>query len=336
MDSAFINGYVASITDKFGERELRLIRDSLYAYSLNWDIKPMETRVVPAEYQLPVEFKYFMASKKQDGKMSNKSAEQYNLTLGGLLYFCKMPVKDIGTQHIRAYLYETSTNRKTGKPISPYTSNQRKAIIRSFFSWCFANGFITSNPAAILSNERTDGVEPREPFSEEEVEKLKYACKTLRDRAIVETLLATGVRANECINIKRSDINMHDRSICILGKGNKYRTVFFNASAKVALQKYWASLETETNYAFVTLRKPYEQLGKHSLEDRLNKIGKLAGVDKTIPHRFRHTFATRLEERGCPIEVIQELLGHGSIATTTRYAHQNKSRIRAEYNRYIA
>jgi site-specific recombinase XerD len=172
------------------------------------------------------------------------------------------------------------------------------------------------------------------PYNEDESEKLRYACETPREKAIVELLFSTGVRADECLNIKRSDINMQERSIRILGKGNKLRTVFFNASTKLALEKYWATLPDTVEYAFVRERRPYNKMSDGSLTHILEKIAKRANVSNVIPHRFRHTFATRLEERGCPIEVIQELLGHTRVETTTRYAHQNKSRIKAEYNKY--
>lgn len=276
-----------------------------------------------------------MLAKSQDKKINKRSARQYKIELEKMLFFLKLPVKDITTQHLRVFMYTTFKNSRTGEPLSPYTANQRRSIIRSFFSWCCANGFISSDPAAVITTERTDGVKPREAFTEEETEKLKYACANLRDRAFIELLLSTGVRATECVNIKRSDINMHDRSIRVLGKGNKYRTVFFNAPTKIALQNYWTSLGADTDYAFVSLRKPFKQIKKHTLELRVAAVGKQSGVDNAIPHRFRHTFATRLEERGCPIEVIQELLGHSNISTTTRYAHQSSARIKAEYNRYI-
>lgn len=334
MDDTFINGYVASIASKFDSGELRVIRDSLYAYSMNWEIKPLQTELVVAEYELPDEYKYFILSKTQDGKLSSRSVEQYNLVLKDLLYFCKLPVKDITTRHLRAYMFKTFKNQRTGAALSPYTANQRKSIIRSFFSWCYKNGFIESDPAAILSNERTNGIEPRAAFTEEEIVKIKYACANTRERAIVELLLSTGVRAEELVNIKRSDINMQERSVRVLGKGNKLRTVYFNASTKIALEKYWSTLPEESEYAIVRFRRPYTKIARNQLHEAVKAIADRAGVEKAMPHRFRHTFATRLEERGCPIEVIKELLGHSEIATTLRYAHISGSKTQAEYNRY--
>lgn len=334
MDDTFINGYVASIASKFDSGELRVIRDSLYAYSVNWDIKPLKAELAIAEYALPDEYKYFILSKTQDGKLNSRSVEQYDRVLKDLLYFCKLPVKDITTRHLRVYMFKTFKNQRTGKLLSPYTANQRRAIIRSFFSWCCKNGFIPTDPAAILANERTNGIEPREAFTEEEIVKLKYACVNARERAIVELLLSTGVRAEEFVCIKRSDINMQDRSIRVLGKGNKLRTVYFNASTKVALEKYWTTLPEETEYAIVRFRRPYTKIARNSLHDTVKAIADRAGIEKAMPHRFRHTFATRLEERGCPIEVIKELLGHSEITTTLRYAHVSETKTQAEYNRY--
>ena len=334
MDSTFINGYIASIASKFDDGELRVIRDSLYAYSINWEIKPLQTELALTEYELPDEYKYFLLSKTQDGKLSKRSVEQYDLVLKKLLHFCKVPVKDITTRHIRAYMFKTFKNQKTGEPLSPYTANQRRAIIRSFFSWCYRNGFIATDPSTVLSNERTTGIEPRLAFTEEEVVKIKYACENTRETAIVELLLSTGVRAEELVTIKRSDINMQERSIRVLGKGNKLRTVYFNAATKIALEKYWATLPEESEYAIVRFRRPYTKIARNQLYAAVKEIANRAGIDKAMPHRFRHTFASRLEERGCPIEVIKELLGHSEISTTIRYAHVSKAKTQAEYNRY--
>lgn len=334
MDSAFVNGYISIISSKFSNEELRTIRDSLYAYSLSWEIKPLPTAITTYDYQLPEEYKWYMVSKAQDCKLNGRSIEQYKKVLEKLLFFLKLPVKDITTQHLRYFIYETFRNKNTGEPLSPYTSNQRKSIIRSFFSWCFKNGLISSDPSAPLLQERTSGVEPRRPYTEEEAERLRDSCETPREKAVVELLFSTGARADECINIKRSDIDMHERTIRILGKGNKLRTVFFNVPTKLALQKYWKTLPDDVEYAFVRERRPYDKLKDRTLNFMLKKLEERANVKDVIPHRFRHTFATRLEERGCPIEVIQELLGHSNLETTTRYAHQNKSRIKAEYNKY--
>lgn len=334
MDSAFVNGYISIISSKFSNEELRTLRDSLYAYSLSWEIKPLPTAITPYDYQLPEEYKWYMVSKSQDCKLNGRSIGQYKMVLEKLLFFLKLPIKDITTQHLRYYIFECFRNKNTGEPLSPYTSNQRKSIIRSFFSWCFQNGIISSDPSAPLLQERTSGVEPRRPFTEEETERLRDSCDTPRTKAIVELLFSTGVRADECVNIKRSDIDMQERNIRILGKGNKLRTVFFNASTKLALQKYWRTLPDDIEYAFVSERRPYGKIKARSLNLLLKKLEKRANVENVIPHRFRHTFATRLEERGCPIEVIQELLGHSNLETTTRYAHQNKSRIKIEYNKY--
>lgn len=336
MDNVFVSGYIATIQSRFNEQELRMIRDSLCAYSSSWDITPLKAEITEYDYQLPVEYKYFMVSKRQDGKMSDRSAGVYEAVLKSMLYSIKLPVSQIKTPHIRGYLYATDKNQNTGGELSPYTKNLKKSIIRSFFSWCLSNGYIDKNPASVLVNERTDGVKQREPYSDEEVEKLRFGCADARDKAIVEMLLATGVRATEFVNIKRSDINMSEKSITVLGKGNKLRTVFFNASAKIALLRYWETLPMITEYAFVIDRKPYTQIKRMSLNAVVRKIGKRGGVENVIVHRFRHTFATRLESRGCPLEVIRDLLGHSEIGTTTRYAHVSKEKTKAEYNRYTA
>jgi len=158
----------------------------------------------------------------------------------------------------------------------------------------------------------------------------------LRDRAILEMLYATGVRVSELESLNLGDVNLQTGEVRVVGKGNKERVVLLGRPAIAALR------------AYITVGRP-EQLGRAStqalflnrLGTRLSvrsvstvtrKAGIAAGIAETVtPHLLRHTFATHLLDGGADLRVVQELLGHESLATTQIYANVTRGRAREIY-----
>ena len=148
--------------------------------------------------------------------------------------------------------------------------------------------------------------------------------KTLRDIAVVETLFSTGIRISELCNLKETDVNLHDGSILIFGKGSKERLIQIgNNDVLQLLMKYknvfYQEIE-KTNHFFVNPNS--SPLSDQSVRRMLKKYAAIAGIDLHItPHMFRHTFATSLLEADVDIRYIQEMLGHSSINVTEIYTH---------------
>jgi integrase/recombinase XerC len=146
----------------------------------------------------------------------------------------------------------------------------------------------------------------------------------LRDKAIFETLYATGVRCAELINIGLDDINFEEQSIKILGKGNKERLVLFGSSAHQAILKY---LETERTHLIKdeTQKKLFINYGGGALTSRsiqriCQMFRKHLKVDRLLtPHKLRHSFATHLLQQGADLRMVQELLGHATLTSTEIY-----------------
>lgn len=160
----------------------------------------------------------------------------------------------------------------------------------------------------------------------------------LRDRAILETLYATGCRASEVTDLRRADLYLDAGFVTPRGKGRKQRVVPLGRPALTALRHYIASrppvpvAELESTPVFAShLRR---QIARTSLYYLVRDLCKRAHLGKVGPHKLRHSFATALWAGGMDLRSIQELLGHSSIVTTQRYAHVDRERLKEMHRRF--
>ena len=176
----------------------------------------------------------------------------------------------------------------------------------------------------------------KETISDEDIEKLRDNCSELRDIAMLDLLYSTGIRVGELVNLDIADLNLEQRECVVFGKGDKERKVYFDAKAKIHLQKYLES-RTDSNPAlFVTLGAPHNRLKISGVEIRIRELGRSLGMNKIHPHKFRRTMATRAIDKGMPIEQVQKILGHSQIDTTMQYAIVNQSNVKNSHQKYIA
>ena len=157
----------------------------------------------------------------------------------------------------------------------------------------------------------------------------------IRDRLIIELLYSSGLRSIELINLSEFMIDIEEREIRVVGKGDKERITFFSENAKKWLIKYIE--EKKKQYANYTrevliVNSKGKKLTTRSLRRLISAHAHEAGIEKEItPHVFRHSFAMELLNNGVEIQYLQELMGHSSIAATQVYTHVSKSLLRDIY-----
>lgn len=327
-----INKVVVRLEGQLSKEDIRKVRDAMQMVMIGYNVEPISTEVVKYDYQLPECYRYYMAAKTMDGKLSEKSVEQYKLCLESMLHRLQLPVGQITAKHLRGYLLEIS-HKPDGTRLAAATLNQRKSIIRSFFQWLSEEDFITNNPALRLHHEKVS-VKPEPVFTDIQLEEIRDACDRVRDAAIIELLVSSGIRINECSCLKKEDVDLDSREATVLGKGSKYRTVYFSARAEFLIRSYLQSRTDDSPYLFVTLRNPHRMLKTNSIRDIMKKISNESGIPKIHPHRFRHTMATNLVEKGCDITDVQQMLGHTKLDTTMRYTHTSKKKVKAAHERF--
>lgn len=152
----------------------------------------------------------------------------------------------------------------------------------------------------------------------------------VRDKAIFELLYATGIRCSELCAIKMQDIDLHEKVIKIQGKGNKERYVLFGKKAQERLNEYLEkerpTVHEKTDPLFVS--HVNEQLNQRTVQ-RVVKMFRtfLTGNKNITPHKIRHSFATHLLNQGADLRIVQELLGHATLATTEKYTHVTNTQL---------
>ena len=272
----------------------------------------------------------FLHAKRIEG-CSTRTIEYYESSIKHLFKVIKTPVRKITTEQIREYLSEYQKINNCGKN----TLDNIRRNISSFFSWLEEEDHILKSPVRRIHKIRTKTV-VKETISDEDIERLRDNCEVVRDVAIIDLLYSTGMRVGELVNLNIDDIDFSERECIVFGKGDKERRVYFDAKAKLHLQRYIETRNDNNPALFVTLDAPHERLKISGVEIRLRELGRKLNINRIHPHKFRRTMATRAIDKGMPIEQVQKVLGHSQIDTTMHYAIVNQNNVKASHRRYIA
>ena len=242
------------------------------------------------------------------------------------------------------------------KQLAPSSAARKLVTIKVFFRFLLSQNVIRADPSGVIESPRLLKGLPQ-VLDVEEVSHLLTAAsvpdkpksrrrsaqrngnKTLRDRALLELLYASGLRVSEAATLKLSDLNSEAGFLRCLGKGGKERVVPVGRQALQWIQRYLAQARAafspgpEIRQIFVNrFGKP---LSRQSIWMILKYYASAAGIKKRItPHTLRHSFATHLLEAGADLRVVQELLGHASIATTQIYTHVDRARLKAIHAKF--
>ena len=239
-------------------------------------------------------------------------------------------VDQITTEDLRQHL----TNHQRENNSSKTTIDNIRRIFSSFFSWLEDEDYILKNPVKRIHRVKKGKV-VKEILTDENLEVLRDNCESIRDLAIVELLISTGIRVGELVNLNISDLNFNERECVVFGKGESERVVYFDARTKIHLIEYLNQRTDENPALFVSFRKPYKRLGINGVESRLKNIGFKSNISNVHPHMFRRTLATNAIDKGMPIEQVQKLLGHTKIDTTMHYAMVNQNNVKIAHKKFI-
>jgi integrase/recombinase XerC len=213
------------------------------------------------------------------------------------------------------------------------TINSYLAVLRSFYRYCFEENLVAKNPALPIRFLHVDDPIPHY-LTPDELEQLQeVASDDLLERAIVETLYATGVRASELCEIQKEDINWDEKSIAIQKrKGWRGRNVYFHARCAARLKQYLASRQDDSPYLFVNRQgKP---LKTAILDSYFRVLSRKLNFNVT-PRMLRHTFAAHMAQKGMPPITLMQFLGQANILSTMIYTRFYAENVRNDYYTYL-
>jgi len=320
------NTFLSSLTSCFDVDDANKIATILDKVVSDYDISEKTTAltVVDSEYlKLP---KLYLASKHLEG-LSDLTIKFYANRLKIFFDFFKKSTVNISTNDIRMFLVQYQAQTK----VSDRTLDKFRQILNSYFEWCKNEEYISKNPCKNIHDIKYE-TKPRRALTRLQLEQVRRACKTKRDLAIIDVLYSTGCRVTELVNMKFSDINKNE--VKIIGKGKKYNTVYLNINAQLSLNDYLMERKGDNPYIFVSLRAPHDKLNVRSVQHLFSKLGAELNINLS-PHIIRHTSATLALQNGMPIEQVQKMLGHSSVATTQIYAETLSEDMALSHRRYV-
>jgi integrase/recombinase XerC len=225
------------------------------------------------------------------------------------------------------------------------TLARRTSAVKAFTAWALRRGLLTSDPAVRLQVPKAHRTLPSVLRQDQALEAMAAAASgaeqgdplALRDRLIVEMLYATGIRVSELCGLDIDNVDTHYRLVRVLGKGNKQRVAPFGMPAAEALRAWLAdgrpALVTAESGPALLLGARGRRLDVRQARTVVHQtVAAVNGAPDMGPHGLRHSAATHLLEGGADLRVVQELLGHSSLATTQLYTHVAVSRLRAVHD----
>jgi integrase/recombinase XerC len=235
--------------------------------------------------------------------------------------------KDIVRQYIGFLTTMKMAKRTTGRKL---------AALRRYFGWMVRNQQISIDPTIGVRTPSDTGRLPK-VLTNEQLGALLHTddtdqpdWKIARDTAVIELLYGSGLRVSELCSLDVDSINVKQLAVSVMGKGGKERRVPVGEPSLVAL-KQWVALRTEVVANSSTVALFVNSRGTRLGTRDVRRIIDARSLAPTHPHALRHTYATHLLDNGADLRAVQELLGHADVATTQRYTHVSKERLKSAY-----
>lgn len=323
----FIQNLRCSIKSYLGQTNMDKVMAHVIELLSSYELSERITDVAVLDDANTRLVKTYMSGLILDGK-SEKTAYVY---LRHLKRFCDFlggkNLISVTTFDIRNYL----ANGKV-RGLSNVSLENTRTTLSAFFQWLSNEEYIDKNPCSAVKPIKCTK-EIKQPFSVVEQDAIKKHCSNLKERAIVELLLSSGVRVSELVDLDVSDVDFNNKALRIRhGKGDKERVTYINELTLNYLVKYLTDAKVETGALFQTNRhKKYTTSG---IRRMLSRLAERARVENVHPHRFRRTFATTLASRGMDIQDIKTLMGHTDINTTMLYVTSNNIKVNNSYRKF--
>ena len=275
---------------------------------------------------------------KRSGSLQTKDAYRRDISRF-ISYLEEEKIDDFNKVDRKVIMDYTSKLRSgefSNKKISNSTFSRNLSSLRSFYYYLLETHVVDSNPFLLFKKIKVEKHLPDVLTFDQIVTLLDSFDESkpmeLRNRCIIETIYACGLRISEACNLKLSNIDFNNLTINIIGKGNKERLAMFYPNLKEHLNKYIKeyrnTIKTDTDYLFINNNG--KQMSPRSVQLMLDESSVKANLPIHVhPHMLRHSFATHLLDNGADLRAVQELLGHENLSTTQLYTHLTYDRLKS-------
>ena len=322
------NDFLMEISSVVDPAQADRILAALDKVAENYSIAERETSLAVVDDETTKLIKIYLSSKKLEG-LSDLTIKMYANRLRIFFDMVGHKPEEVEPNEIRLFLFQYQKLRG----LSDRTLDKFRQILNAFFAWCVNEEYISKNPCRNIKEIKYEA-EPRKSLTRFQLERLRRTCRTKRELALIDVLYSTGCRVAELVNMKFSDLDWTENSVRIIGKGKKHNIVYLNTNAQISLTEYLEERRGESEYIFVTERKPYKKLSARSVQHILGVMAQKLNFDLS-PHVLRHTSATLALQSGMEITQVQKMLGHSSVSTTQIYAETSQEDVANSHRRYV-
>lgn len=315
-----LNNLSARLSSEVSTEEMIRIMEIVSTQLANYELNQVELDDSPDNL-----LDIYLTTMEIEGR-SGKTIERYKYAITRMMKSVAVPTNRITVHHLRKYLAD-----EKARGLCDNTLEGNREIFCAYFNWLQREGLIQSNPTSNLGAIKFPK-KMKHVYSDVDIEKLKMASKTIRDKAIICFLLTTGCRITEMVQLNRSDIDLSKLECKVLGKGDKERIVYMDSITGMLISEYLKSRTDDKPALFIG--KGTDRLKPGGVRLMLNKIADEAGVVHVHPHKFRRTLATSLIRHGMPIQEVAHILGHEKLDTTMKYVVMDQTGVAQSYRKY--
>jgi site-specific recombinase XerD len=270
-------------------------------------------------------------------RYSPNTIKSYSEDICDFLRYCKiysrLHLEDVTARFLKSFLMELNERELDKKSIS-----RKLSTLRGMFKFFYRRNYIVSNPSALISNPKTKRKLPEVVTTKSILEIYKIADSDDKDpellELVFELLYGCALRVSELCNLNRGDLDIKEKIIKVLGKGNKMRIVPVGGKSIPVINNYFkVKGNIPFNSALLTDKKGnriYPRLVHRMVSKYLSKV---SDINKKSPHILRHSAATHMLDRGADIRAVKEILGHENLSTTQIYTHVSIERLKSTYKK---
>lgn len=329
------NVVLCSMMDKLDSLQFEQLKHCLQISFYNYTIQKIETTEVSVGCENTTRdlIEYFTICKLGSGR-SQETIKQY---IRVIYQLCNMVHKELNMITSDDVIYFLAKYPYTKTPnVSRCTMDSKRRYLSSVFSLLKKHKKIAENPMDMVEQIKY-GSRLKQPLTDDEVDNIKYAISKeknnmikLRNTAIIQLFLDSGLRVSELANINISDINFDRKEIKVLGKGNKERVILFGDDTLKMIKEYLKYRDYDFNSPLFMNKANTRRLKSSGVQNMLKKLRKPSGVFRLHPHLLRATMASGLARNGVQIDIIAKYLGHSGLNVIQRYVINSQEHIKSE------